>query len=422
MKIKTADKDYRQVMLMERPAHHRPGKPSFLMQTIIRIASAIDLTQTRFVYEKINMDRAGKGPWLVLMNHSSFLDFEIATKILWPRPFNIVATSDGFVGRKWFMKSMGCIPTCKFIPDPHLISDITYALKTNHCNLLMYPEASYSFNGTTAPLPPGFSRLLKILDVPVVMITAYGSFTRDPLYNNLQNRKVRASAKVECLLTPDEIRQKSLEQLDGIVNKAFSLDYFRWQFENRVATSEPFRADGLDRILFRCTECGSEGQMSGHGTELVCNACGRHFFMDEYGSLHGGSYSHIPDWYKWEREQIRGEIADGTYCVETRVRIAMMVDMKAIYFVCNGTLRHDTSGFELTGDDGILHFIQNPNKCYSVYSDFNWYELGDIVCIGEYGKLYYCFPETPDLVAKVRIAAEELYRLNNRKNLMQSTR
>lgn len=421
MKINTATKRYSEVMSLERPAHRHPGKPSFLMQTIIWAASAIDLTKTRFVFEKKHMDRAGKGPWLVLMNHSSFLDFEIATRILWPHPFNIVATSDGFVGRKWFMRSMGCIPTCKFIPDPHLIRDIEYAIKKNHCNVLMYPEASYSFDGTTTQLPPGFSRLLKILDVPVVMITAYGSFTRDPLYNNLQNRKVKASAKIECLLTVEDIRQKNIEQLDTILNKAFDLDYFRWQAENRIATPESFRADGLDRILFRCSECDSEGQMVGRGTELVCNACGRHFFMDEYGSLHGGSHSHIPDWYKWEREQIRKEIANGSYCVETRVRIAMMVDMKAIYFVGNGTLRHDTSGFELSGDDGILHFTQTPKKCYSVYSDFNWYEIGDVICIGEYGMLYYCFPETPDLVAKIRIAAEEMYRLHNRKNLMQST-
>lgn len=358
------------------------------------------------------MERAGKGPWLVLMNHSSFLDFEIAAKILWPRPFNIVATSDGFVGREWLMRSLGCIPTCKFIPDTQLIRDMKYTLRTNRCDVLMYPEASYSFAGTTAPLPPGFSRLLKIMDVPVVMITAYGSFARDPLYNNLQNRKVKASAKVECLLTKEEIRQKSVEQMDAIINKAFDLDYFRWQAENRIAIPEPFRADGLGRVLFRCSECGSEGQTVGRGTELVCNACGKHFHMDEYGTLHGGSFTHIPDWYNWEREQIRKEIADGSYCVETRVRIAMMVDMKAIYFVGNGTLRHNTSGFDLTGDDGKLHFSQNTKKCYSVYSDFNWYRIGDVICIGEKDTLYYCFPETPNLVARLRIAAEELYRIS----------
>lgn len=415
MKIKTVSKEYSQVMLLKRPAHRRPGKPSFLMQTIARIAATIDLIKTKFVFEKINMDNAGQGPWLVLMNHSSFLDFEIAWKILWPHPFNIVTTSDGFVGKEWFMRSMGCIPTCKFISDPHLIHDIEHAIKNKHCSVLMYPEASYSFDGTTTSLPPRFSRLLKKLDVPVVMITAYGSFTRDPLYNNLQNRKVKASAKVECLLTQNDIRQKSIEQLDDIVNKAFNMDYFRWQADNKIATPELFRADRLDRVLFRCSECGVEGQMVGQGTEIVCNACGRHFFMDEYGSLHGGTFTHIPDWYRWEREQIRKEIANGSYYVETRVRIAMMVDMEAIYFVCNGTLRHNSSGFELSGDDGMLHFSQGPNRYYSVYSDFNWYEIGDVICIGEYGTLYYCFPETPDLVAKVRIAVEELYRLHNRK-------
>ena len=67
----------------------------------------------------------------------------------------------------------------------------------------MYPEASYSFDGSTTPLPEKLGALFKLLKVPVVMITTYGSFARDPLYNNLQKRNVTVSAKLECLVTPD---------------------------------------------------------------------------------------------------------------------------------------------------------------------------------------------------------------------------
>ena len=40
-----------------------------------------------------------------------------------------------------------------------------------------------------------------------------------------------------------------------------------------------------------------------------------------------------------------------------------------------------------------------------------WYELGDMVCIGDNKRLYYCFPKTDAPVAKARLAAEELYKL-----------
>ena len=48
-------------------------------------------------------------------------------------------------------------------------------------------------------------------------------------------------------------------------------------------------------------------------------------------------------------------------------------------------------------------------------SDFNWYEIGDVICIGDRNALYDCFPKnTGDVVAKARLATEELYKLKKR--------
>ena len=66
---------------------------------------------------------------------------------------------------------------------------------------------TYSFDGTATPLTDSLGKLLKLLKVPVVMIRTYGAFHRDPLYNNLQLRKVTVSATMRCLLTPEEIRE-----------------------------------------------------------------------------------------------------------------------------------------------------------------------------------------------------------------------
>ena len=73
---------------------------------------------------------------------------------------------------------------------------------------------------------------------------------------------------------------------------------------------------------------------------------------------------------------------------------------------------HTVDGFELTGCDGKLHYHHAPGASYSLYSDYYWYELGDMICIGDNKALYYCFPlEGGDVVAKTRLAAEELYKL-----------
>ena len=128
-------------------------------------------------------------------------------------------------------------------------------------------------------------------------------------------------------------------------------------------------------------------------------------------------YPHIPDWYAWERETIRREIQDGTYSMSLDVDIRMMVDFKAIYHVGSGVLQHTPNGFVLDGCDGKLHYEQSPTTSYSVYSDYFWYELGDVVCIGNRDCLYYCFPKQKDVVARIRIAAEEIYKAAKKRDL-----
>ena len=86
--------------------------------------------------------------------------------------------------------------------------------------------------------------------------------------------------------------------------------------------------------------------------------------------------------------------------------------MKCIYEVGEGRLVHTAEGFHLTGCDGQLDYTQKPLASYSLYSDYYWYELGDMICIGDRRVLYYCFPQNgEDVVAKTRLATEELYHL-----------
>ena len=79
---------------------------------------------------------------------------------------------------------------------------------------------------------------------------------------------------------------------------------------------------------------------------------------------------------------------------------------------------HNSQGFQLTGCDGKLEYSQGPLANYGLYADYLWYEIGDVICIGNHEVLYYCFPQNSgDVVAKTRIAAEELYKLKKRRRV-----
>ena len=418
MKIKTKHLPYEKVMSLPSRKHRAPLKPLFLLQLVVRILAIFDLFPTKFTYETHGMEKIGKKePCLILMNHSSFIDLKIVSKVFFPKPYGIVCTTDGFVGKGLLMRLLGCIPTQKFVTDMSLIGDMEHLLKKKRTSVLMYPEAGYSFDGTATPLPRKMGVLLKKLNVPVVTVITHGAFARDPLYNCLQKRKVTVRADVTCLATAEEIKQMSVSQLDELLEKAFTFDQFRYQQEQKIAITEPFRADGLHRILYRCPHCQAEGQMEGKGIMLTCKACGKTYTLDEYGYLTADApaFTHIPDWYNWQREMVRQELENGAYRLQIPVKIAMLVNTKALYVVGDGELIHDENGFTLTGCDGKLSYTQGPLTSHTLNSDYFWYEMGDVIGIGNRDALYYCFPKDNTPVAKARLATEELYKIKKTK-------
>ncbi len=427
MKIKVKNKPYFDVASIIPPKHKRPMKQSFFFRLLLKIVSLPDLIAVRFKGVRKGMDKLGrKEPCLYLMNHSSFVDLEIASSMIFPRRFSIVCTSDGFIGKDTLMRLLGCIEARKFIFDITLVRDIMYAVKENKSSILMYPEASYSFDGTATPLPDTLGAFVKMLKIPVVIIKTEGAFARQPLYNNLIKRKVKVGATMEYVLSADEINEMSAEEINAVIGKYFEFDNFRWQQENKIKIDRPDRADSLHRVLYKCPSCLSEGKTEGKGIELVCHACGKKYALDEYGFIGAREgdteFSHIPDWYAWERESVRREIEDGSYRLDTEVDIYMMIDTKCIYRVGEGRLTHTKEGFLLEGCDSQLSYSQKAVASYSLYSDFYWYELGDVISIGNQKVLYYCIPKSADVsVAKTRLATEEIYKIvSEKKNIAKA--
>ena len=414
MKIKMKSRSYEEVMAIPKPKHKKPPKPWFLLRTLVRLLSQFDLMKTKFRYTWVDKKNCPKGPYLILMNHSSFLDLKIASKIFYPMPYHIVSTSDTLIGKAWLMRHIGCIPTEKFVSDMTLLRDMKHALFKNKTSVLMYPEAGYTFDGCSVTLPDSLGSLCKMLKVPVLMVTTYGAFHEQPLYNALKHRKVKVSAEVKCLFTQEAIAEKSVEELNAAIKEAFSFDNFRWQQENQIAITEKTRAEGLEKILYRCPDCEKEGHMTSEGDTLTCQACGHRFVLDEYGfmkALDGETrFSHIPDWYRWERDCVKREIEAGEYSIASKVRICMTVDYKCVYDVMQGSLLHNENGFVLKDDKGEVLYEQKPLYSHSVCADFFWYEKGDVLGIGAKGMTYYCLFEDKWQVAKARFGVEELYK------------
>ncbi len=429
MKTKLTEMTYEEVMNLPKEKHQNPIRPNILFRTLLKLVSLPDIIKSHFSCEYVGMEKLPKDqPCIILMNHSAFLDLEILSSVLYPRPINIIASNDAFFGKDWLMRHIGCVPTRKYVHGMTLVRDIVYCIKELKTSVAIFPEAGYSMDGAATAIGESMGKMVKMLGVPVVMIKAEGVYLRDPLYNNLQIRKnVKTSATVKYLISPEEIAEMTPEEINEIVQREFTFDYFTWQKENKVVIDEPFRADYLNRVLFKCPHCMSEGNMEGKGTKLRCKDCGATYTLDELGYLKNDDgetkFDHIPTWYAWQREEIKKQLLSGEYNIDIPVDICCSRDTKKMYHVGEGRLTHNRDGFHLTGFDGALDYEQKPLASYSLCADFYFYELGDVVVLGNSQVLYYLFPKCEgDIVAKIRIAQEELYKIIAAENAEKRTK
>jgi hypothetical protein len=199
-----------------------------------------------------------------------------------------------------------------------------------------------------------------------------------------------------------------------MVESDFAFDNFKNQYEKGVLITEPTRADGLHRVLYRCPNCQSEGKTIGKGETLTCTACKKTYRLEENGrmkALEGETeFEHIPDWFAWQRECVKQEILKGEYKLEEDVEIGAIYGYKSFNVLEKGKLTHNSEGFKLEFYDSKVTYTQSPIYSYSVNADFYWYEGGDIISIGNNEILYYCFPRKEVPVAKIRLASEEMYK------------
>ena len=418
MKIKIIDKSYDEVMAIEQPKHVKPKKTNIFWQTLTKLISQPKLISTHFTHNEVGMERLGKNePALILMNHSGFTDFEIAYSMLYPRKFNTVAAFETFMGLEWLMKQIGCFPTRKYISELNLIRDIKHCLNENKSSVLMYPEAVYTLDGTCVTIPKTLAKFIKMLGVPFCMLQTNGVYQYAPAYGYVKKCDVPISAELRYVLSPEEINEMSVEEIQEVVDREFSFDNFRWQKENNIVVDEPFRAEGLNKILYKCPHCQAEGKMESEGIHLSCTACGKKWELTELGylkALEGETYfDHVPDWYRWERECVRQEILDGNYGFDVPCDIMMIVDTKALYKVGSGRLSHNMAdGFHLTGCDGKLDYHQSSKSMYTCEATPYWYEIDDVIGLGNHQALYFAFPtEHKEVVGKVKLAVEEIFKI-----------
>lgn len=394
-----------------------PKQNLFFMPAIWLLCKAIT-ARSKLRINRVNM-KGLKPPFLVLGTHHAFMDFIVSPLAVFPYRANYVSELEGFENYgEWLYRQAGCLGTRKFVNDIALIKNIKKVMERRGI-LVLYPEARYANVGTSSALPKSVGKLAKYLDVPLVTLNMRGNYLQSPIWNLAKRKEVLLDATVTQIYTREELKKASVDEINAKIAEFLSYDEYAYQYRTKMAIAYPKRAEGIEMPLYRCPDCGAEFEMHTSGEEIFCGKCGAKRIMTEYGRMvrpdgSEDSFSHIPDWYEWERDCVKKEIDCGVYSLDMRVKIESLPNAVNFIDLGEGRLIHNENGFKLTfrdyGDTAEKTLSFAPLTMTSVHTEYNYRGKGQCVTLSTLDNTYFIYPiEKGFNATKIQFAAEYLY-------------
>ncbi|MCR5214084.1 MAG: cytosine permease [Eubacterium sp.] len=402
-----------------------PPKQNFFLYPLMLLICKMLTDRNKLKIDKHNM-RGIKPPYLVLGTHQSFTDFYVTPLCLAPHRANYISELEGFENYgEWIFRQAGCLGTRKFINDQALIRNIRNVIKRKGV-MVIYPEARYANVGTPSELPLSVAKLVRLLKVPVVVTNMQGNYLLSPIWNLKERKSVKLHADVTCVISAEETTILSIDEIHKKLVDALYYDEYKYQRDNNMVIDDDFRAEGLHMPLYKCICCNEEFKMISKGSEIMCQACGAKFQMDNMGTLHKKTTHtmaisqsespeqdslYVPEWYDWERKCVNEEIDEGKYLLDTPVKIEALPNSFNFVDCGEGRLVHSINGFDLTlhnyrtDKTETLHFT--PKSTISIHTEYDYRGKGQCVTLSTLDDTYFIYPLGDDFNAtKIQFATE----------------
>jgi len=382
------------------------------------IVWSISYIVLKFFKVKIQKNTKGlKPPYILLCYHMQFLDFMVSAIANFPYRINNIVSIDGFNISPFLLRAIGSVPKRKFTNDLYLIKNINYILNNLHDIVGLYPEARYSFVGTTSILPDSLGKLIKLAKCPVVVLKFGGHHLQMPAWAQ-KSRKVKLKSEMKQILTASDVESYSFDEINEIVRKAFEYNEYDYQKKNNILIKEKHRAEGLHKILYKCPDCSEEFEMDSKGADIFCNKCKHSWVLKENGELECKTgetkFLSIPEWYEWQRREVRKEIENQTYKFSFSSPIYSMPHPKKFIDLGTASFLQDMEGIKITGfyNDKTFYFERKALDNYSLHVEYKFpYLKGkDIVSISSHEDTLFFVPKEPNQIQKLSLATEELYK------------
>ena len=365
--------------------------------------------------------RKEKGPYIVVSNHASRLDYIYTGAVLLPDTLSYVAGYNEFFRSHLagIFRLLQIIPKKNFTPDIYTIKEIARILRSGG-RVILFPEGMSSIGGGNQPSAIGSGKLLKHFGVPVYITKISGGYLTSTKYC-LDERPGEVHVIVDKLFTSEQLKQMSAEEIQHALDVAIQNDDYEWNKTAKIAYDGKGRiAQQMHTLLYRCPRCKTEFSMRGEGEMIRCLACGNGARVNaDYRFTPFDETCVLPDtpkqWFDEERKDVYRALQDPAFVLTERVRLGMLPryeplkNLATSEFVGEGEVRLDHSGFTYAGTRNGEAFtfhiepklLPTYGMCTDVSRIYTFYE----------GEFYEFYPET-ECIAKWLLATEELHRMH----------
>ena len=247
-----------------------------------------------------------------------------------------------------------------------------------------------------------------------------GNHLSTPFWNFRKPRKVPLHTTITQILTAQQIKNMSVDEINKVVREALSYDEYKYQKDNRILITENYRAEGLHKVLYQCPACKTESKMASKGSEIYCTHCGKRWNLNTDGTLSALSgeteFSHVPDWFEWQREEVRKQVLSGEYSFTDDVDVYSLPRCWRFIHLGKAKLSHDIKkGFTLTGfyrgKPYEINRLPIQTNSLHVEYDYCYIKPFDCVDISTETDSFYCYPAKENVITKLAFATEEIYNL-----------
>ena len=255
-----------------------------------------------------------KPPYLVIANHSCWLDYLISSASMFPVRMNYVGAYNFFRDRtlKFLFSLMGVISKYQYTNDLGAIKKMKQVINRGGV-VALYPHGCLSNEGRPGGYAVfGIAKLAKYLGVPVVALRPMEGYPTRPRWT-MHARRGKLVTEVFQVLSVEDMKVLSEDEIYRRMMAAIDFDDYRWQRENRINYKGKKLTEGVEYVLYKCPSCQAEFTLRSKDNRLYCEACGNAVRMNkqlffEPETSETVYYDGIDNWFDFQKGVLEEEI------------------------------------------------------------------------------------------------------------------